>query len=113
LPGVQVAAPQRYVDLAAVTRFHDSNDLTAFDPGLDFTLLPWLRENLDHPFRRGDVIGGGRRGEAVGSEVRLFGGTFTVYGERGYRATCRDDEPTTLLGCWSLVGWLTISPFST
>jgi putative ABC transport system permease protein len=81
LPGVQVAAPQRYLALPAASKTHDDQDLIAFDPARDFTVLPWLRENLDRPLRRGDVIVGGRRGEAVGGEIRLFGRTLTVYGK--------------------------------
>src|SRR5262249_13062170 len=81
LPGVQGAAPQRYIDLAAASSSHDSNDLISFDPTLDFTVQPWVVEKLDRPFRRGDVIVGGRRGESVGSDIRLFARSFTVYGK--------------------------------
>src|SRR5262249_21387092 len=81
LPGVQGAAPQRYVALPGAGKSHESNDLIAFDPALDFTVQPWVVEKLDRPFRRGDVIVGGRGGESVGSDVRLFAWTFTVDGK--------------------------------
>jgi putative ABC transport system permease protein len=80
LPGVQIAAPQRYISLPGGSKEHD-NDLIAFDPKRDFTVLPWLQEKLDRPLRRGDVLVGGRRGEAIGGEVRLFARTFTIYGK--------------------------------
>jgi putative ABC transport system permease protein len=81
LPGVLVAAPQRYYPLPAGGKTHGDDDLIAFDPARDFTILPWLTEKLDRPFRQGDVILGGRRFESVGAEVRLFGRTFPVYGK--------------------------------
>jgi putative ABC transport system permease protein len=83
LPGVEVAAPQRHLALPTAGSTHAGEDLIAFDPARDFTVLPWLAEKLDRDFRRGDVILGGRRTEAVGGEVRLFGRTFPVYGKLG------------------------------
>jgi putative ABC transport system permease protein len=83
LPGVEVAAPQQYFALPTAGDSHEGKDLIAFDPDRDFTVLPWLTEKLDRPFRRGDVIVGGRRPEAVAGETRLFGRTFPVYGRLG------------------------------
>jgi len=80
LPGVQVAAPQQYFALPGAGDAHGGDVLIAFDPGRDFTVLPWLADRLDRPLRKGDVIVGGRRGETVGGEVRLFGRSFVVYG---------------------------------
>jgi putative ABC transport system permease protein len=81
LPGVQAAAPQRYFALPGGDRGHGDEDLIAFDPARDFTVLPWLAEKLDRPLGRGDVVVGGRRPELVGGEIRLFGRTLTVYGK--------------------------------
>src|SRR5262249_22894800 len=81
LPGVEVAAPQRYFALPTADKAHGAEELIAFGPARDFTVLPWLAEKLDRPFRPGDLIVGGRRPEAVGGEVRLFGRTFPVYGK--------------------------------
>src|SRR5581483_8200283 len=83
LPGVELAAPQQHFALPAAGEGHGAEDLIAFDPARDFTVLPWLAERLDRPPRRGDVIVGGRRGEPLGGEVRLFGRGFTVYGRLG------------------------------
>jgi len=81
LPGVESAAPQRYHQLSDGASDHDQNDLIAFEPGNDFTVLPWLAGKLDRPMRRGDLIVGGRREEAVGAEVHFFGREFTIYGK--------------------------------
>jgi putative ABC transport system permease protein len=83
LQGVAVAAPQQYFALPTAGDSHGGEDLIAFDPERDFTVLPWLSEKLDRPFDRGDVIVGGRRTEAVGGEIRLFGRPFFVYGRLG------------------------------
>jgi putative ABC transport system permease protein len=81
LPGVQVAAPQQYFALPTAGDSHGATDLIAFDPSRDFTVIPWLAEKMDRPFRRGDVIVGGRRDETVGGEIRLFGRALPVYGK--------------------------------
>lgn len=83
-PGVDVAAPQRYLGLPSADPTHGGKeDLIAFDPARDFTVKAWLVETVGRPFRRGDVIVGGRRPEAVGAAVRLFGREFPVYGRLG------------------------------
>jgi len=81
LPGVQIVAPQQYeaIQIDAGTHLHDA-DLIAFDPARDFTVMPWLKENLDRPVRPGDVLAGGRREEAVGDTLQLYGEALTVYG---------------------------------
>jgi putative ABC transport system permease protein len=80
LPGVEIVAPQQYFALPTQGDSHGDEDLIAFDPDHDFTVLPWLEEKLDRPFRQGDVIVGARRGESVGGSIGLFGRTFPVYG---------------------------------
>jgi putative ABC transport system permease protein len=81
IPGVEMAAPQRYVALPTSGQAHGDLDLIAFDPARDFTVMPWLQEKLGRPFGRGDVIVGGRCGEGVGDEMSLFGRVFIVYGK--------------------------------
>jgi putative ABC transport system permease protein len=81
LPGVDLAAPQRYFALPSSDPSHGGQeDLVAFDPARDFTVLPWLVETVGGTPRRGDVIVGGRRPEAVGSTVRMFDREFRVFG---------------------------------
>jgi putative ABC transport system permease protein len=80
LPGVAIAAPQRYFALPSADG-HGQQDLIAFDPGRDFTVMPWLSQRLDRPLRRGDVIVGGRRPEMPGGTAALYGRSLPVYGK--------------------------------
>src|SRR5215472_4300627 len=84
IKGVQKAAPQLVFRTdASGYRRGDSIDVIAFDPMHDFTVQPWLDQHLGRPIRKGDVIVGGRRDEALGAEVLLFGWPLTVYGKLG------------------------------
>ena len=88
LKGVRRAAPQLVfrTDASGYGRAGDLVDLIAFDPVRDITVQPWLERHLDRPLRTGDVIVGGRREEALGSELLLFGRPLTVYGKLGRTA---------------------------
>jgi putative ABC transport system permease protein len=88
LKGVQKVAPQLVfrTDASGYRAGGDLVDLIAFDPARDITVQPWLEQQLDRPLRKGDVIVGGRRDEAVGSELLLFGWPLTVYGKLGKTA---------------------------
>jgi putative ABC transport system permease protein len=88
LKGVQKAAPQLVfrTDASGYKGRGEVVDLIAFDPGRDFTVQPWLEQKLDRPLRKGDVIVGGRREEALGSELMIFGWPLTVYGKLGKTA---------------------------
>src|SRR5215468_10803974 len=82
--GVQKAAPQLVFRTdASGYRGGDSIDVIAFDPMHDFTVQPWLEQHLGRPIRKGDVIVGGRRDEALGAELLLFGWPLIVYGKLG------------------------------
>ena len=82
--GVQKAAPQLVFRTdASGYRRGDSVDVIAFDPRHDFTVQPWLEQHLGRPIRKGDVIDGGRRDEALGAELLLFGWPLIVYGKLG------------------------------
>jgi putative ABC transport system permease protein len=82
VPGVEAVAPQRAVALAESTA-SQVPDVIAFDPAHDFTVLPWLREKLDRPFRTSDAIVGGRRPERVGATLQLGARALTVHGRLG------------------------------
>jgi putative ABC transport system permease protein len=83
LKGVQKVAPQLIfrTDASGYSRGGDLIDFIAFDPDRDITVQPWLEQHLDRSLREGDVIVGGRRDEAVGSELLIFGRPLTVYGK--------------------------------
>jgi len=88
LKGVRKVAPQLIfrTDASGYGRSGDLVDLIAFDPARDMTVQPWLEQRLDRPIRRGDLIIGGRRPEALGEELLLFGRPLTVYGKLGKTA---------------------------
>jgi putative ABC transport system permease protein len=74
IAGVSRVAPQTMLRLPAPDLGHGGSiDVTAFDPGHDFTVLPWLSERLERPLGHGDVIIGGGRSERIGAEVVLCG----------------------------------------
>jgi putative ABC transport system permease protein len=84
LPGVEQVAPQWTTRAPLLTGAHAHDaDLVAFDPARDFTVMPWLQEAAERPFGPADVIVGGRREEAVGTEVLIGGRPRTVYGRLG------------------------------
>src|SRR5262249_4943947 len=84
IKGVQKAAPQLVFRTdASGYRGGASIDVIAFDPMHDFTVQPWLEQHLGRPIRKGDVIVGGRRDEALGAELLLFGWPLIVYGKLG------------------------------
>ena len=88
LKGVRKVAPQLIfrTDASGYGRGGDLVDLIAFDPARDITVQPWLEQHLDRPIRRGDVIVGGRREEALGAELLIFGRPLVVYGKLGRTA---------------------------
>jgi putative ABC transport system permease protein len=77
IPGVATAAPQRIV-LSQIDE-HPAN-LIAFDPAIDFSILPWLGEHLPGPLTADHVIAGGRVKVRVGDALRLCGKPFVVHG---------------------------------
>lgn len=81
LPQVEQVAPQRYYSVVLRGQSHLHLEIIEFDPQNDFTVMPWLSSKLERPFRRGDIIVGGRREETVGPTIDLFGSQFTVYGK--------------------------------
>ncbi|CAN5565937.1 FtsX-like permease family protein [soil metagenome] len=85
LVSVGRAAPQRIYRVAnsGVGGANDSVDLVGFDPGLDFTIQPWLVEKINRDIRPGDVILGAGRAGALGSQLLIFGKPHTVYGRLG------------------------------
>jgi putative ABC transport system permease protein len=88
LKGVRRTAPQLIfrTDLSGYGGRDESVDMIAFDPARDITVQPWLEQRLDRPMRQGDVIVGGRRAEAIGAQLLLFGKPLIVYGRLGKTA---------------------------
>jgi putative ABC transport system permease protein len=88
LKGIRRTAPQLIfrTDLSGYGGRDESVDMIAFDPERDITVQPWLEQRLDRPMRQGDVIVGGRREEAIGAQLLLFGKPLIVYGRLGKTA---------------------------
>ncbi|MDS3859200.1 ABC transporter permease [Thermosynechococcaceae cyanobacterium BACA0444] len=85
IPGVSQVAPQLLLrtDQSGYHRpgtMDHSVELIAFDPGHDFTVRPWLVEQLARPFQAGDVIVGGGHPEQLNQEIYLYGQKLIVYG---------------------------------
>jgi putative ABC transport system permease protein len=49
----------------------------------DFTIRPWIVERLNRQMRPGDIILGAARDLPLGSEIVLYGKTFSVYARLG------------------------------
>src|SRR5215831_20971365 len=81
IKGVQKVAPQLVfrTDASGYRGGTESVDVIAFDPARDFTVQPWLEQRLRRPIRKGDIIVGAQRADALGAELLLFGKPLTVY----------------------------------
>lgn len=81
--GVHRVAPQFILrtHVPEIGEHHGVTDIVGFDPDHDVSVFPWLAEKIERPFRKGDVIVGGRRGERIGDRLLLLGQSFTVYGK--------------------------------
>jgi len=60
LPGVEVATPQLFLSTMRGASCCSVSDMfmIAFDPATDFTVRPWLKQNLARELRLGEAIGG-------------------------------------------------------
>ena len=85
IKGVQKVAPQLVfrTDASGYRGKGETIDVIAFDPARDFTIQPWLEQRLGRPIRKGDIIVGGRRDDALGAKLLLFESPVTVYGRLG------------------------------
>jgi putative ABC transport system permease protein len=82
---VQKVAPQLVfrTDASGYRGRGETVDVIAFDPARDFTIQPWLEQRLRRPIRKGDIIVGGRRDDALGAKLLLFESPVTIYGRLG------------------------------
>lgn len=81
IPGVGQVAPQTLLRVPVLGEGHGGTvDVIAFDPGRDFTVLPWLGPAPSRAPNSGEAILGGRRTERVGESVSLCGSTLAVCG---------------------------------
>ncbi|HHN65400.1 MAG TPA: ABC transporter permease [Nitrospirae bacterium] len=84
IPGVRAVAAQTFLKSAEYEDCCDVFDmlLIAFDPENDFTLLPWLEENLNRPLRSDEIIMGSTASEytTLDDHIRLYGLKFKMAG---------------------------------
>ena len=56
--GIEAAAPQFFLTSASASCCSVSVQIIGFDPELDFTVQPWIRESYEDKLETGDVIVG-------------------------------------------------------
>jgi len=79
--GVKQASPQLFIKAAIYPCCTDVDAiLIAFDPLTDFTVSPWLKDALDRPLRKDEVIIGRSIPVEKGAEMTFYGKALTVAG---------------------------------
>jgi putative ABC transport system permease protein len=79
--GVKKASPQLFIKPASFTCCYNVEAfLVAFDPKSDFTITPWLENNLKRPLVDDEVIVGRNLPLITGDTIPFFGTAFTVEG---------------------------------
>lgn len=89
LEGVDKVSPQLYVQ--SLTSGGERFFIVAFDPETDFSIQPWLEEELDKPLGLWGVIGGYYASEATINDLNLASGRqFHLAGKLRYNETWTD-----------------------
>jgi putative ABC transport system permease protein len=81
LPGVEVASPQLYLATLTGASCCSVSDMfmIAYDPASDFTVRPWLEQNLDGSLRLGEVVGGTYISATEGKQnIKIYGYLVTL-----------------------------------
>lgn len=81
LPGVEIASPQVYLTtLTGASCCSVSNMfLVAYDPQTDFTVRPWLKQELGGKLDLGEVVGGAYISATEGNQnIRVYGYLVTL-----------------------------------
>jgi putative ABC transport system permease protein len=81
VPGIEKVAPQTYIATLNFGCCSFPTQLISFNSTQDFTILPWLREDLGRPLVRNEVICGNQIiGAAPGLHLLFYGHDFTIAG---------------------------------
>jgi putative ABC transport system permease protein len=81
IPGVDKAAPHTYIVTLNAGCCTIPTQLIAINSTMDFTIQPWLAEQLGRPLEKDEVIAGHQvLGAAVGTNFIFYGHPFTVAG---------------------------------
>lgn len=81
IPGVQTASPQLYLATLTGADCCSVSDMfmIAYDPRTDFTIEPWLQENLGKDLRLGEVVGGSYISATEANQnIKIYGYLVTL-----------------------------------
>jgi len=81
IPGVDVVSPQLYLATLTGADCCSVSDMfmIAYDPGSDFTIQPWLKQNLGGGLRMGEVVGGSYIFATEGEQnIKVYGYLVTL-----------------------------------
>jgi putative ABC transport system permease protein len=79
--GVKQASPQLFIKSTSYPCCTDVDAiLIAFDPATDFTVSPWLKEAIDRPLGKDEVIIGRSLPVSTGDKMKFYGKELTVAG---------------------------------
>jgi putative ABC transport system permease protein len=79
--GVEQASPQIYIaTLYGAECCSAPVQMIAFDPGRDFTVMPWLESSLGRMLERDEIVVGSRIEGDIGSQLKFFGHDYTIAG---------------------------------
>jgi len=79
--GVKRVSPHLYIKPTSFTCCYNVDVfITAFDPGTDFTIKPWLEQHLKRPLKFNEIITGRDIPVIVGDTIPFYGSAFDVAG---------------------------------
>ncbi len=78
--GVEQAAPQTFIATLSASCCALPTQLIAFNSTLDFTVRPWLDDELGRPLERDEIILGNQISGEIGESLVFFGHPFYVAG---------------------------------
>jgi putative ABC transport system permease protein len=82
IEGIEQVSPQLYIiSLLASCCIFGEAQLVGFDPQTDFSIRYWVRDGLDQPPGKNDIVVGHYIISPIGSPLRFYGHDFTVAGK--------------------------------
>lgn len=81
ITGVSQASPQLFIESMVSSQCCTGHvQLVGYDPGSDFVISPWLKDNLQRPLNQDEVVIGSLILANKGEQVHFFGHNFDVAG---------------------------------
>jgi len=78
IPGVAASSPQLFMASLSAGCCTAKVQLIGFDPASDFTVQPWMQENMGRALQPGEVIVGSMIIPDAGEKIKFFGREFTI-----------------------------------